>query len=139
MPLDVHKLPPSLNVVVSLDQQINENRKIIKEILCMDPYQYKVLLLMLMHPLLTLVFSFYFNFSLGQCRIYGSLVEHPLLIMISLKGGGAKHVRNALKHSLDPQTTSDALNMDLQTLHQSHGKKIQQTLYCFILIYFTTK
>lgn len=41
MPLDVHKLPSSLNAVVSLDQQINENRKTIKEILCMDPYQHK--------------------------------------------------------------------------------------------------
>ena len=82
IPLNVHKLPPSSNAVISLDQQINENRKTIKEILCMDPYQHKVLFLILMHPLLTLVLHFYFNFSLHQCRIYGSLAEHPLLIMI---------------------------------------------------------
>ena len=43
--------------------------------------------------------------------------------MISLMGDGAKHAQNALKHSLDHQTTSDTLNMELQTLHQFHHKK----------------
>ena len=123
MPLDVHKLPPSLNAVVSLDQQINENRKTIKEILCMDPYQHKVLLQMLLHTLLTLVFNFYNNFFLHQCRIYVSLAKHPLLTMISSMDGGPKHAQNALKHSLDLQTTSDALNMGFQNLHQFHGEK----------------
>ena len=123
MPHDVHKLPPSLNAVVSLDQQINENRKTIKEILCMDPHQHKVSLLMLMRTLLTVFFSLYSHYCLCQCRICDSLAWHLLLIMISLMGGGPKHAQNALKHSQGHQTTSDALNMELQTLHQFHRKK----------------
>jgi replication factor A1 len=31
-----------MNAVRSIEQQINENRKTIKEILCMDPYEHKV-------------------------------------------------------------------------------------------------
>jgi hypothetical protein len=132
VPHDVHKLPPSLNAVVSLDQQINENRKTIKEILCMDPHQHKVSLLMLMRILLTVFFNFYSHFYFYQRRICDSLAWHLLLIMISLMGGGPKHAQNALKHSQDHQTTSDALNMELQTLHQFHRKKIQCPHYCFV-------
>ena len=100
-----------------------KNRKTIKEILCMDPYQHKVLLQLLLHALLTLVFNFYNNFFIRLCRICVSLARHLLLTMISSMDGGAKHAQNALKHYLDLQTTSDALNMGFQNLHQFHGEK----------------
>ena len=123
VPHDVHKLPPSFNAVVSLDQQINENRKTIKEILCMDPHQHKVSLLILMHTVLTIFFCFFSLLYFYQCRICDSLALHLLLTMISLMDGGPKHAQDALKHSLDHQTTSDALSMELQTLHRFQGKK----------------
>uniref|UniRef100_A0A6N2NKL1 ATP-dependent DNA helicase n=1 Tax=Salix viminalis TaxID=40686 RepID=A0A6N2NKL1_SALVM len=40
IPVEVHQLPSTMNTQ-TIDQQLKENRKTIKEILCMDPYQYK--------------------------------------------------------------------------------------------------
>ncbi|KAG5240448.1 replication protein DNA-binding [Salix suchowensis] len=40
IPVEVHQLPPTTNTL-TIDQQLKENRKTIKEILCMDPYRYK--------------------------------------------------------------------------------------------------
>ncbi|KAG5235298.1 replication protein DNA-binding [Salix suchowensis] len=39
--VEVHQLP-STTSIQTIDEQLKENRKTIKEILCMDPYQYKV-------------------------------------------------------------------------------------------------
>ena len=41
IPVEVHQLPSTTNTQ-TVEQQLKENRKTIKEILCMDPYQYKV-------------------------------------------------------------------------------------------------
>nr|XP_034919245.1 replication protein A 70 kDa DNA-binding subunit D-like [Populus alba] len=41
MAVDLHQLPPSSGAVLSLETQINENRRTIREILCMDPYEHK--------------------------------------------------------------------------------------------------
>ena len=41
IPVEVHQLPPITNTL-TIDQQLKENRKTIKEILCMDPYRYKI-------------------------------------------------------------------------------------------------
>ena len=41
IPVEVHQLPSTTNTQ-TIDEQLKENRKTIKEILCMDPYQYKV-------------------------------------------------------------------------------------------------
>ena len=41
VPVEIHQLPPSTNAQ-TIDQQLKEHRKTIKEILCMDPDQYKV-------------------------------------------------------------------------------------------------
>uniref|UniRef100_A0A6N2M013 Replication protein A OB domain-containing protein n=1 Tax=Salix viminalis TaxID=40686 RepID=A0A6N2M013_SALVM len=40
IPVEVHQLP-STTSIQTIDEQLKENRKTIKEILCMDPYQYK--------------------------------------------------------------------------------------------------
>uniref|UniRef100_A0A6N2LHF7 Replication protein A 70 kDa DNA-binding subunit B/D first OB fold domain-containing protein n=1 Tax=Salix viminalis TaxID=40686 RepID=A0A6N2LHF7_SALVM len=40
IPVEVHELPSTANTL-TIDQQLKENRKTIKEILCMDPYRYK--------------------------------------------------------------------------------------------------
>uniref|UniRef100_A0A6N2KS06 Replication factor A C-terminal domain-containing protein n=1 Tax=Salix viminalis TaxID=40686 RepID=A0A6N2KS06_SALVM len=40
IPVEVHQLPSTTNTQ-TIDEQLKENRKTIKEILCMDPYQYK--------------------------------------------------------------------------------------------------
>uniref|UniRef100_A0A6N2MFD4 ATP-dependent DNA helicase n=1 Tax=Salix viminalis TaxID=40686 RepID=A0A6N2MFD4_SALVM len=40
IPVEVHQLP-STTTAQTIDQQLKENRRTIKEILCMDPYQYK--------------------------------------------------------------------------------------------------
>ncbi|KAJ6927863.1 hypothetical protein NC651_011778 [Populus alba x Populus x berolinensis] len=42
MPVDLHQLPPSSQAILSLETQINENRRTIREILCMDPFKHKV-------------------------------------------------------------------------------------------------
>ncbi|KAI9402745.1 hypothetical protein POPTR_001G320601v4 [Populus trichocarpa] len=41
LPVKVYQLPSSSNVVLSLVKHMNENKKTIKEILCMNPYEHK--------------------------------------------------------------------------------------------------
>jgi replication factor A1 len=40
--VEIYHIPSSLNVVLSMEDQINENRKTIKDVLCMNPYEHKV-------------------------------------------------------------------------------------------------
>jgi len=42
MPVHLHQLPPSSRAVLSLETQINENRRTIRKILCIDPFEHKV-------------------------------------------------------------------------------------------------
>ncbi|XP_061986220.1 replication protein A 70 kDa DNA-binding subunit D-like isoform X2 [Populus nigra] len=41
IPVDIHQLPPSSRAILSLETQINESRRTIREILCMDPFEHK--------------------------------------------------------------------------------------------------
>ena len=49
MPVDLHQLPPLSGVVLSLQAQINENRRTIREILCMDPFKHKVSIMLFLN------------------------------------------------------------------------------------------
>jgi hypothetical protein len=40
--IEVYRLPSSCNAVLKLEDQIHENRKTIREILCMEPYEHKL-------------------------------------------------------------------------------------------------
>lgn len=44
LPVEIYQLPSSSNVVLSIEDQINENRNTIREILDMNPYEQKVYL-----------------------------------------------------------------------------------------------
>lgn len=39
LPVEIYQLPSSSNVVLSIEDQINENRNTIREILDMNPYE----------------------------------------------------------------------------------------------------
>ncbi|XP_073264393.1 uncharacterized protein [Populus alba] len=41
LPVEIQQLPSSSNVVLSIEEQIKENRRTIHEILCMNPYEHK--------------------------------------------------------------------------------------------------
>ncbi|KAJ6971640.1 hypothetical protein NC653_032229 [Populus alba x Populus x berolinensis] len=41
LPVEIQQLPSSSNVVLSIKEQIKENRRTIHEILCMNPYEHK--------------------------------------------------------------------------------------------------